>query len=548
METAWETGGSEVSPHLVSPAPTIDMQLVGIHVEGAWLPDSIQVARTVPIYTSYYAGLQYRERLGANRFRLFDPFSYDMWLAICATAVATALIMSLLSSIETAESSICTAKADRPSLAKRVVTKVTRFAAELPEGVYNSLTALCGGFDYNHETWSGKTLRLGLLFFALVISATYTANLAAIFSEPNWKDHGPESLFDLKEAVSCFATEIGHTLRVTLGEHLTAKAIFPPTDMPLGWPRGHYCVDALRTYDADIYIGEANVLHALHLENCDSTSETSWLNVGSIMFALQVRAEDAAFANNFSRAWVHYEQTPEFLVMKDSLLQWDTHCPGSEDDLDASVSFHSMSGLFFIYGLFAVLAVLIDVYQRCTGGAYGMRRALMVRLHQHQLDQLPSKAEPAAAANISTEEIQSMLQGIHASVLREEKSTTTRPGKDMPPHADLSAVLDAMLDARFDEFSQRQAQHHQELREHHTDALRATKEHIETLMGSVQPAWQPALQQRGAGTAVKQRMVRSTSTEVEVQKTHSVVEQKTHSVVECTASFTAPSRRTDDWL
>eukprot|EP00966_Prymnesium_polylepis_P152981 3534089-Prymnesium_polylepis.1 len=102
METAWETGGSEVSPHLVSPAPTIDMQLVGIHVEGAWLPDSIQVARTVPIYTSYYAGLQYRERLGANRFRLFDPFSYDMWLAICATAVATALIMSLLSSIETA--------------------------------------------------------------------------------------------------------------------------------------------------------------------------------------------------------------------------------------------------------------------------------------------------------------------------------------------------------------------------------------------------------------------------------------------------------------
>ena len=48
--------------------------------------------------------------------------------------------------------------------------------------LYHALAIQVGGEDYEWLTSPGRLLRIGLLFFSLVLSNTYVANLAAFFS------------------------------------------------------------------------------------------------------------------------------------------------------------------------------------------------------------------------------------------------------------------------------------------------------------------------------------------------------------------------------
>ena len=52
-------------------------------------------------------------------------------------------------------------------------------------------------------TWPLKILRTGLLFFVLIVQATYTANLAAVLSAPSVMIHGPSTMDGLAESVVC---------------------------------------------------------------------------------------------------------------------------------------------------------------------------------------------------------------------------------------------------------------------------------------------------------------------------------------------------------
>ena len=51
--------------------------------------------------------------------------------------------------------------------------------------------------QYEWMTWPGRILRIGLLFFVLVMTATYTANLAAFFTQPTYQIIGPQDMDSL---------------------------------------------------------------------------------------------------------------------------------------------------------------------------------------------------------------------------------------------------------------------------------------------------------------------------------------------------------------
>lgn len=57
------------------------------------------------------------------------------------------------------------------------------------------------GEDYEFVTWPGLVLLLGMLFFVLVTSATYTDNLTAFFTAPALHVQGPQQLCTLQETV-----------------------------------------------------------------------------------------------------------------------------------------------------------------------------------------------------------------------------------------------------------------------------------------------------------------------------------------------------------
>ncbi|CAK0797580.1 unnamed protein product [Prorocentrum cordatum] len=75
------------------------------------------------------------------------------------------------------------------------------------KAVYHAWAALLGGEDSEWHDWPGRILRLGLLFIVLVVSATYTANLASFFTRPGIKLHGPKDRASLRDAVACVLPE-----------------------------------------------------------------------------------------------------------------------------------------------------------------------------------------------------------------------------------------------------------------------------------------------------------------------------------------------------
>ena len=69
-------------------------------------------------------------------------------------------------------------------------------------------TAVCLGGEESEwaysAKWSVRLLRTALLLCVLVLVATYTANLAAFFTEDSTVVYGPKSFAELNEATGCY--------------------------------------------------------------------------------------------------------------------------------------------------------------------------------------------------------------------------------------------------------------------------------------------------------------------------------------------------------
>ena len=135
----------------------------------------------------------------------------------------------------------------------------------------------------------------------LVSVSTYTANLASFFTKANFKVHGPESSDELSAAIACsstpgmsgsYAPYVGSVIEAPLRlQDLNASAV-----------ASEYCMDALRTGAADIWLADAMTLHTEHLQRCDETVEAAFVQVLPLSMAFALRSEDAHIARGLSGA------------------------------------------------------------------------------------------------------------------------------------------------------------------------------------------------------------------------------------------------------
>ena len=97
-----------------------------------------------------------------------------------------------------------------------------------------------------------KGVRLAGLVFGLVCTATYTANLAAVLTQPNFSVSGPTTLEELASADVCCNDQ--PLCRLALyNQRIGAGSIWPPA----GTARGHASVEWCR---AAIHRGEASAM------------------------------------------------------------------------------------------------------------------------------------------------------------------------------------------------------------------------------------------------------------------------------------------------
>ncbi|CAD7949106.1 unnamed protein product [Amoebophrya sp. A120] len=95
--------------------------------------------------------------------------------------------------------------------------------------LYHTLAAMLGGDEYDlyHLPLYGRIHRIGLLFFVLILTNTYVANLAAFLTRPKYVIHGPQTIADIQSANVC-CRWLGSAANFQYNYGFTGKFLTPP--------------------------------------------------------------------------------------------------------------------------------------------------------------------------------------------------------------------------------------------------------------------------------------------------------------------------------
>jgi len=329
---------------------------------------------TTPFYTGRFSGLVKVSSEPVGPWRLFEPFSFDVWMALAVVIVGTAIFMVVIDhlwpSTDTKGKVKFSAPAEIEGLAKVL---------------YHTSAACLGGEDYEWMTWPARLLRLSLLLCVLVLVSTYTANLASFFTKPTIIVHGPKQMNELPNNRVCVPHR--YLYRWLVEDFLLNGDIdyLPGTETdPVSRETGYrmeptliqrgtqYCLESIAAGTSQIFVGDRNVLHLLHLENCDTTAEANFLSISSLDYTFITNGHTSLgqeLAVNFSKAIALFRQQRAYQQLEAQYFQAGSACPDVEHSELAPVSFHQLGGLFFLVSALAgsamLLAILRAPYLRC---------------------------------------------------------------------------------------------------------------------------------------------------------------------------------------
>ena len=176
---------------------------------------------STPVYTSWMYVLVQKVRADSNFERLFTPFEGSVWIAAFTTIVILAATMVVVRTIN-------------PRTCPEHRVSVRSFTNAL----YFAMIAALGGED-EAAPWPcgpSRIIRIAATVFTLVLTAAYTANLAAFFTAPSIVLQGPTSLNALHKATACiplnFLTTRKPPAALTRARRCPAAAAAPPTQQP----------------------------------------------------------------------------------------------------------------------------------------------------------------------------------------------------------------------------------------------------------------------------------------------------------------------------
>jgi len=325
---------------------------------------------SVPWHTSSYTGLVLKKKAAAGKFRFMDPFTDDLYYHLICVVVAAAVLVSLIDIIwpsdEDARGAVsghrlCDGKND-----------MLDFANTTSKGIYHMTAFLLAGEDYEWLTSPMKIFRIGMLIVALIVQATYTANLAAFLSTPSIKIYGPKSMDELRSATACVwvplnvppVTPFVGTVRVPssaeIGDNYPTTANVPARKaLVYSWLNEGTC---------DVLLADADILQTELLNGCANRSWASFINIAPINWGFVANAANRELLGNFSTGLAHFKQTPKYMDLRSRYLGGGVECPIDVGDSEA-ISADMMMGVFYIFyisaGIAIVLAFVLRVKQRC---------------------------------------------------------------------------------------------------------------------------------------------------------------------------------------
>lgn len=311
-------------------------------------PFANEFVAPVPLFQYFNHVLLKKEQAPKSVWQVFAPFTLELWMVVVACVFAAALTITAIDVVNTGVSEFTFAKA-------------AKF-------LYHAWSAMLGGDDNEWDSWPAKVLRLGLLLLVLVISATYTANLAAFLTDPLIEIKGPKDTYELQKAHVCvmFQGMPQPFLGSYVAPALTSTWSFEQ--------RYNWCYDQLQAGTVEAIVGDGVSAHLFMLQHCGTLARAENIEYEPSTIHFILPAWDAELGRNISAALLHYTKTTDFSALKQAELRLGEGCPdGLEDPETEEIHWQSMIGLLVIFLGFLVLALLVGMLQ-CLVSKVGKRR------------------------------------------------------------------------------------------------------------------------------------------------------------------------------
>jgi hypothetical protein len=321
------------------------------HIDGALKPIDApmddRVALTMPLIEDRFGALVHRKVKARSLLSVFSPFSIHVWAAVIGSIFSFAMLIVALLMLDpktTCQGAWAQLKPDRLAMAS-----------------YHAWAAVLGGEDYEWRSAPGRMLRLALLLLVLIISATYTANLAAFLVAPNVELLGPQDMQELANARVCLPAAPFEDYV----ESFVGTLVQPPFTGG-GEKRGEWCYHELIADRVDALVDSSEVNKKFSLNHCDDTALVSTINFSPIFLTLMFNKEpqSEAFVRNFTVAHAEFARTRQFKNIELEDLGRGQKCPEKRYSATDPMQLDSMGGLFLISGSIAGCAVLMAAYKK----------------------------------------------------------------------------------------------------------------------------------------------------------------------------------------
>ena len=320
--------------------------------------------KTTPMIVFPHTIMTRREEGGTSAWAVFEPFSNEVWWMIGASVGFGAVVMFSLHAIDSGLPKLESARA-------------------FPSFVYHTTAAILGGDEYDlyHCLGAGRLYRLGLLFYLLVIGATYTANLAAFLLRANVVVHGPKTLAELKSATVCNRWESFAGSYTSYVGSFVFPADAPATEQAgLEWAR-----DALQNGECDAIMEIKSSAKLFALEHCDTMQLHPDVEFAEIVDFNLMRASDLDLWQNVSEAILLTLKRPAYAAMVQDHFRFDQSC-AAKTSSTSRISVRQLSGVFFVFGACGVLAVAATAARRMYLGPIGSDEKPKEEVQNEKLD------------------------------------------------------------------------------------------------------------------------------------------------------------------
>eukprot|EP01064_Diplonema_japonicum_P032781 TRINITY_DN6257_c0_g2_i1.p1 TRINITY_DN6257_c0_g2~~TRINITY_DN6257_c0_g2_i1.p1 ORF type:complete len:489 (+),score=91.64 TRINITY_DN6257_c0_g2_i1:1132-2598(+) len=293
---------------------------------------------TQPFVSFTYSAMVRADTTDNDMWSIFEPFALEVWMAILTVVVVLSFVFWVLE-----------------SNTKDISPK------GLARGVDFVMSSLLGGMEYDgvrRDGRVGRFLRVGFLFFILIVTATYTANLASILTAKKVALNGPRDMQQLKTSRVCNFDRTA--IRQSISEH--ARVVVQPDGPSSLWEATaegrKSCLDKLADKSVDAVV--ANVLELKQMQRdfgfCTQVKHIPEIAFNPRYVVMLMTAANKDLAQNVTEAIVGL-QTNKLLMsmMEDNYGSACTY----DNTIDIQIKMQHLWGLFIIIACFAGVAIVV---------------------------------------------------------------------------------------------------------------------------------------------------------------------------------------------